>query len=87
LLHQQLDRQKHTLLAHIGCINSWHLEQLHSEVIWHKVFLPSNKLTKLLAKAHGQHITHLSGLSTFALLVAVVVVLGTRVVLVAVVAF
>jgi hypothetical protein len=46
-----------------------HLEQLHSEDIWHKVFLHSDKLTKPFVKAHGQHLIHLSGWSTFALLV------------------
>jgi hypothetical protein len=49
------------------------LEQLHSEDIWHKVFLHSDKLTKLFVKAHGQHLIHLSGWSTFALLVVAVV--------------
>jgi hypothetical protein len=43
--------------------------QLHSEDIWHKVFLPSNKLTKPFVKAHGQHLIHLNGWNTFALLV------------------
>jgi hypothetical protein len=47
-----------------------HLEQLHSEDIWHKVFLHSDKLTKPFVKVHGQHLIHLSGLSIFALLVA-----------------
>jgi len=37
LRHQQLDHQKHTLPVSIGCINSWHLEQSHSEVIWQQV--------------------------------------------------
>jgi hypothetical protein len=45
-----------------------HLEQLHSEDIWHKVFLHSDKLTKPFVKAHGQHLIHLSGLSTLLLL-------------------
>jgi hypothetical protein len=52
-----------------------HLEQLHSEDIWHKVFLHSDKLTKPFVKAHGQHLIHLSGWSTLQLLVAVQVVL------------
>jgi hypothetical protein len=51
-----------------------HLEQLHSEDIWHKVFLHSDKLTKPFVKAHGQHLIHLSGWSIFALLVVRVVV-------------
>jgi hypothetical protein len=49
-----------------------HLEQLHSEDIWHKVFLPSSKLTKPFVKAHGQHLIHLNLWSIFALLVGVV---------------
>jgi hypothetical protein len=53
-----------------------HLEQLHSEDIWHKVFLPSNKLTKPFVRARGKHLIHLSGWSTFALLVAVAVVVA-----------
>jgi len=57
-------------LADGACTHLLHLEQLHSEDIWHKVFLPSNKLTKPFVKAHGQHLIHLSGLSIFALLVA-----------------
>jgi hypothetical protein len=50
-------------------------EQLPSEDIWHKVFLHSDKLTKPFVKAHGQHLIHLSGWSTFALLVVAVEVL------------
>jgi hypothetical protein len=63
------------LQAHGVCINLLHLEQLHSEDIWHKVFLHSDKLTKPFVKAHGQHLIHLSGLSILQLLVAVQVVL------------
>jgi len=48
-------------------------ELLHSEDIWHKVFLHSDKLTKPFVKAHGQHLIHLSGWSTFVLLVEVAV--------------
>jgi hypothetical protein len=47
-----------------------HLEQLHSEDIWHKVFLHSDKLIKLFVKAHGL-ILHLHGLSILLLLAAV----------------
>jgi hypothetical protein len=51
-----------------------HLEQLHSEDIWHKVFLHSDKLTKPFVKAHGQHLIHLNLLSIFAWLEVAVVV-------------
>jgi hypothetical protein len=41
------------LLAAGACTHLLHLEQLHSEDIWHKVFLPSNKSIKLYGKRHG----------------------------------
>jgi hypothetical protein len=63
------------LLAVGAYIHLLLLEQLHSEDIWHKVFLHSDKLTKPFVKAHGQHLIHLSGWSTFALLVVAVEVL------------
>jgi hypothetical protein len=43
--------------------------QLHSEDIWLKDSSHSDKLTKLFVKVHGQHLIHLNGWSTFALLV------------------
>jgi hypothetical protein len=49
-----------------------HLEQLHSEDIWHKVFLHSDKLTKPFVKAHGQHLIRLSGWNILLLLVVAV---------------
>jgi hypothetical protein len=36
--HQQLDHQKLTLQADGACISSLHPAQLHSEVLWHKVY-------------------------------------------------
>jgi hypothetical protein len=59
--------------AHGVSIALSHREQLHSEDIWHKVFLHSDKLTKPFVKAHGQHLIHLSGWSTLQLQVAVAV--------------
>jgi hypothetical protein len=50
-------------------------EQLHSEDIWLKDSSHSDKLTKPFVKAHGQHLIHLSGWSTYALLVVVLVAL------------
>jgi hypothetical protein len=57
--------------AHGVSIALSHREQLHSEDIWHKDSSLSDKLTKPFVKAHGQHLIHLSGWSTFALLVGV----------------
>jgi hypothetical protein len=51
----------------------WQVALLHSEVIWRKVFLLSDKLTKPFVKAHGQHLIRLSGWSIYALLVVVAV--------------
>jgi hypothetical protein len=56
--------------------------QLHSEDIWHKVFLHSDKLIKPFVKAHGQHLIHLSGWSTLLSLVVEVVVVKLVLVLV-----
>jgi hypothetical protein len=58
-----------------ACTSLLPAAQLHSEDIWHKVFLHSDKLTKPFVKAHGQHLIHPSGWSTLLLLVVEAVVL------------
>jgi hypothetical protein len=58
-----------------ACTSLLHLEQLHSEDIWHKVFLHSDKLTKQSVRVRGQYLIRLSGWSIFVLLVLGVVVL------------
>jgi hypothetical protein len=66
--------------AHGVSIALSHREQLHSEDIWLKESSHSDKLTKPFVKAHGQHLIHLSGWSTFVLLVVEVAVEQTMLV-------
>jgi hypothetical protein len=52
-LHQQQEILKRILPVIGACTDGFRLEQSHSEVLWHKVYLISNKLTKLSNKALG----------------------------------
>jgi hypothetical protein len=62
------------LLQDFGvCTHLWLLEQLHSEDIWHKVFLHSDSKTKPCDKVRGVTRKKPHGLNTLLLLVVAVV--------------